>query len=146
MMALLFSLLVNSSALERIHHYPRSVVVRTVTADNEAHRRLLKREANRQALRAFVAKEASPPKSVEQSRAPFTAQTDVDNSREQRDVDTGRSEKRSNPHKPKKLLASRRNDPIGGRDVSVLSYAAEPPFAERQYRPFGALSPRGQMR
>ena len=145
-MALLFSLLVDSSALEGTRHYPRSAIVRTVTASNEAHRRLLKREANRQALRAFAAKEALPPKSVEQSHVPFTAQTDVDNSKEQADVDIAKSEKRSNSHKSKKLLASRHNAPTGGRHAPALSYAAEPPFAERQYRPFGALSPRGQMR
>ena len=86
MMALLFSLLVNSSALERIHHYPCSVVVRTVTADNEAHRRLLKREAN---LEGFCGKRSVPAKE-RRAVSPFTAQTDIDKSKQRRD--TGRSE------------------------------------------------------
>lgn len=140
-MALLFSLLVDSSALEETRHYPRPNIVRTVTASNEAHRRLLKREANRQALRAFAAKEALPPKSVEQSHVSFTAQAEVDNGngKEQADVDIAKSEKRSNSHKSKKLLASRHNAPTGGRHAPALSYAAGPSFAERRYRPFGAF-------
>ena len=130
-MALLFSLFVDSKALEGIRHYPSSAIMRTVTASNEAHRRLLKREANRQALRSLAAKEALPLKTVEQSSLLFIAQAAVDKSKGKR---------RSHSLKSKKLLASRRNDPIGGRYPTALGYAGESSFPERRYGPFTGFS------
>ena len=130
-MALLITLFDGSNALERARYYPRPVIVRAVTASNEAHRRQLKKEANRQALRAVGTKETSSAKSVEQSQVLFTAKADVDKSK---------GERHSNPHKPKKLLASRRDDLIGGRYPTALSYAGEPSFAERRYESFSGIS------
>jgi hypothetical protein len=129
-MAFLITLFNGSNALERARYYPRPVIARTVTASNEAHRRQLKKEANRQALRAVGTKETSSAKSVEQSQVLFTAKADVDKSK-------GRH---SYPHKPKKLLASRRDDLIGGRYPTALSYAGEPSFAERRYGSFSGIS------
>ena len=123
-MAVLIGLFNGPYALERVRHYPRPVIVRTVTASNEAHRRQLKKEANRQALSAFGTKETSPTKSGEQSHVLFTAKANVDK---------GKGESHSYHHKPKKLLASRRDDLKGGRYATALSYAGESSFAERRY-------------
>ena len=130
-MALLITLFNGSNALERGRYYPRPVIVRAVTASNEVHRRQLKKEENRQALRAVGTKETSSAKSVEQSQVLFTAKADVDKSK---------VERHSYPHKPKKLLASRRDDLRGGRYATVLSYASEPSFAERRYGSFTGFS------
>ena len=126
-MAVLIGLFNGPYALERVRHYPRPVIVRTVTASNEAHRRQLKKEANRQALSAVGTKETSSTKSVDQSHVLFTAKADVDKRK---------GESHSYHHKPKKLLASRRDDLIGGRYATALSYAGKSSFAERRYGSF----------
>ena len=130
-MALLIGLFNGSNALERVRYYPRPVIARTVTASNEAHRRPLKKEANWQASGAFGTKEASSTNSVEQSQVLFTAKADVDKSKDER---------HSYPHKPKKLIASRRDDLLGSRYATVLSYAGESSFAERRYGSFTGFS------
>ncbi len=126
-MMLLIGLFNGSNAIERVRYYPRHVIVGTVTASNEAHRRQLKKEANRKASRAVATKEAPSTKSVEQSQVLLAAKADADKSK---------GERRSYPHKPKKLLAGRRDDPVGGRYATALRYAAESSFAERRYGPF----------
>lgn len=126
-MALLISLFNGSGALESLRSYPRPAIVRTVTASNEAHMHQLKKGANRQASRAVAAKEASSTKNVDQSQVLFAAKPDADKSK---------GERHSYPHKPKKLLASRRDDLVGGRHASALSYGGESSFAERRYGPF----------
>ena len=133
-MCLLLSLFVCSSMMESVRHYPRFAIIQTVGASNEAHRRLLKKEANRQASKALAAKEAPPPNSAEQPHVLSTAQADSDENREQADTDKSKAEKRSYPHKSRKGLASRRNEPIGARFPTALSYASESSlFAERRY-------------
>jgi hypothetical protein len=130
-MALLISLFNGSNALERVRYNPRPLIARTVTASNEAHRRPLKKEANWQASSAFGIKEASSTNIVEQSQVLFTAKADLDKSKDER---------HSYPHKPKKLLARRRDDLVGGRYATVLSYAGESSFAERRYGSFTGFS------
>jgi hypothetical protein len=131
-MCLLLSLFVGSSVLESARHYPRFAIVQTVTASNEAYRRLLKKEANRQASKALAAKEASLPNGPEQPDVLFTAQADSDESDEQADTDKSKAEKRSYPHKSRRRLASRPNEPTA-RLPTALSYATEFSFAERRY-------------
>jgi hypothetical protein len=126
-MALLICLFNGSSALESVRYYPRPAIVRAVTASNEAHMRRLKKEANRQASRVVATKEASSMKNVDQSQVLFAAKADADKSK---------GERHAYPHKPKKLLASRRDDLVEGRRATALSYAGESSFAERRYGPF----------
>ena len=70
-------------------------------------------------------------KNVNQSQVLFAAKADADKSK---------GEKHSYSHKPKKLLASRRNDLVGGRYATALSYAGKSSFAERRYGPFTSFN------
>ena len=133
-MCLLLSLFVGSSMLESVRHYPRFAIIQTVGASNEAHRRLLKKEAHRHASKSLAANEAPPPNSAEQPHVLFTTQADSGERDEQADTDKSKTEKRSYPHKSRRRLASRPNEPIGARFPTALSYASEPSlFAERRY-------------
>ena len=125
-MALLISLFNDSNALERVRYYPRPEIARTATASYEAHRRQMKKEANR-ASHADGTKEASSTKNVDHAQVLFAANSDADKSK---------GERHPYPHKPKKLLASRRDNLVGGRHATALSYAGEPSFAGRRYGPF----------
>ena len=126
-MALLISLFNGSNALERVRYYPRPETARTVTASYEAHRRQMIKEANWRASHADGTKEASSTKNIDQSHVHFAAKADADKIKGKRDP---------YPRKPKKLLASRRDNLVGGRHATALSFAGEPSFAERRYGPF----------
>ena len=126
-MALLISLSNGSSTLDWVRYNPRPAIVRAVTVSNEAHRRQLKKEANWKASRAVGTKEPSSTKNVDRSQVLFTAKANVDK---------GKGESHSYHHKPKKLLASRRDGLVAGRYAAALSYAGESSFAERRYGPF----------
>ena len=125
-MALLISLFNGSNALERVRYYPRPEIARTVTASYEAHRRQMKKEANWRASHADGTKEASLTKNIDQSQVLFAAKADADKSK---------GERHAYPRKPKKLLASQRDNLVGGRHAPALSFAGEPSFAERRYGP-----------
>jgi hypothetical protein len=88
----------------------------------------------------LIAKAALPPKNAEQSHLIFTTQTDIGKTNQQADIGESEDKKRSYPRKPKKLLANRRNDPIGGRYADAPSNASEYSFAERGYGVFSGFT------